>query len=150
MLVQKSVTKLADRVTGEKKEQVFDAWNNTQSFFIQTLIKSYAELFILNGFLRMNEVADHQNTKIMLDKFLVLYALNSIEADIGLFREDDYVTSEGYDLIKNEILELCKDLSNEFISIIDVISPSDMILGSPLGASNDDVKYKMFNYTYIP
>jgi len=146
LLVQKSVGKLAERV--DKKDHLFDAWNNSQSYFIQHLIRAYSELFCLKGFLRINEVIKDTNTKIMLDKFLVLFALNSIETDIGVLRENDYITSEAYDLIKSEILDLCSDLSKEFISIMDVITPPDSILSSPLGASDDDNFDKYISHVF--
>ena len=146
LLVQKSVGRLAERV--DKKHHQFEAWNNSQTFFIQHLIRSYSELFCLKSSARLIDVLRDESTKVMLEKFLVLYALSSIEADIGIYRENDYVTSEGYDLIKNEILSLCADLSKEFISIMDVITPPDSILQSPLGASDDDVIF-YFKSFYI-
>jgi len=57
-------------------------------------------------------------------------------------RENDFIKAESFDLIKDEMLELCKILLSEFISIIDIIAPPDFILGAPLGFASDNVIIK--------
>lgn len=136
VLVKKTLEKLSKFSQSDHK---MDIWNNSQVFYIQHVAKSYAELFVLREFKESIENVKDNSTKIMLNKFLVLYALNSVENDIGIFRENDFISAEAYDLIKNEITDLLDDLSKEIVSILDVISPPDHVLGSPFGSSDDDV-----------
>jgi acyl-CoA oxidase len=136
-LVQKSASKLADKV--QNKEHVMDAWNNSQTFYIQNLVNSYGEIYILKCFKKINEVIVNKNLKEIMNNLLILFSLSSIEADIGLFRENDFLTSEDFETIKDHILLLCKDLSKHFVNIMDIISPPDYILGSPFASETDDV-----------
>jgi len=146
MLLQKSVGRLAEKI--ENKKGVFDAWNDTQVFYLQSMSRSYGELYIFNCFRSTIEKIVESPTKKVLIDILVLFGLSSIEKDLALFRENDYVSSEACDLVRNEILNLCTGLKDELISILDVISPPDEVLGAPLGSSNGFIFENYLNQVY--
>jgi hypothetical protein len=70
---------------------------------------------------------------------MILFALVQLERDMVYLRENDFISSESCDLIRNEILELNNNLKDHAVTICDAISPPDEVLGSPLGHSDGKV-----------
>ena len=87
--------KLAD-----KSVHPLDAWNDTQVFYLHQLSKSYGELFGVYCFyryikkLRSGEIKCNEDTMECLVKLFQLHCLSRIEADLGTFRDGDYLTSD--------------------------------------------------------
>jgi acyl-CoA oxidase len=146
--LQKTVMKLADRVE-DKKDGVMTAWNNSQVFYIQNMAKAYIEYFVFNAFKEriesiekldlksLNKSSEQiQSTKKVLFKFLKLYSLTIFDLDNGTLRNEDFLASDSLYIIKEEILELCSELKNEMISILEIIAPPDEILQAPMGRSD--------------
>ena len=146
ILLMKCVAKLTEKVGNNMG--VFDAWNDTQVFYLQTLAKSYGELYVFNCFKSQVEQLKDCATKTVLNDLLILFTLVSLERDLIILRENDYLTSEACDLLKNEILNICQTLKNELISIIDVISPPDEVIGAPMGSSNGFIFDNYLNNVY--
>jgi acyl-CoA oxidase len=133
VLLQKSVGRLAERVGNQEK--VFDAWNNSQVFYLQNMARAYGELYVFNCFKEKVQSLAQSSTKVMLHKFLLLFTYSQLEKDFVILRENDYCSSEVWEYLKTAILDLCMELKDQLISIIDVIAPPDEILGAPLGSS---------------
>lgn len=135
--LQMAVQKLAERVE-MKKDGLLVAWNNSQVFYLQSLVKSYTENFVFDAFRENIEALKDNNclTKKMLLEFLKLYSLTIFEADLGTLRYGDFINSEAGYIIKDEILELCSSLKKELIPILDVISAPDELLNTPMGRSD--------------
>jgi len=146
LLIQKCVARLTEKV-GEKLG-VFDAWNETQTFYLQNLAKSYGELYVLNCFKsKIDQLKDSPTKKVLHDMF-VMFGLVSLEKDLVLLRENDFILSESCDLIKNEIIKLCAVIKPELITIIDAIAPPDEILQAPLGSSKGFIFDSYLNEVY--
>jgi acyl-CoA oxidase len=141
--LQKSVTKLASLV--EKKEHQMTAWNKSQPFFLQNLARAYGENYTFNCFKEKLENMQSSSTKDVLFKFLKLYSLVIFENDSGNLRYDNFIESETFDIIKDEILELCEQLKDEVIGILDIISFPDFVLDAPFGASDGKYMERYFN-----
>lgn len=137
ILLMKSVGRLAEKI-GEKVKP-FDAWNQTQSFYLQSMAKSFGELYAFNCFKEKLENYTETPTKNVLNKMLVLFALVQLEKDMVYLRENDFISSENCDMIRNEILDLNDFLKDHVVTIIDAISPPDEIIGSPFGYSDGKV-----------
>ena len=45
-------------------------------------------------------------------------------------------------LIRAAILDLCGDLKNEAVALVDVFAPPDFILNSPIGCADGEVSYQ--------
>lgn len=133
----KSIGRLTEKVGN--KVNPFDAWNQTQSFYIQTMAKAFGELHSFNCFRQKLDTLNDNNTKKALKEFLVLFALVQLERDIGYLRENDFISSENCDMIRNEILDLNESLKDHAILVCDAISPPDEVLGSPLGHSDGKI-----------
>ena len=142
ILLMKSVGRLAEKI-GDKKRP-FDAWNETQSFYLQTMTKSFGELHAFNCFRAKLENFTDSPTKQVLTKFMILFALVQLERDAVYLRENDFVSSENCDMIRNEILELNNFLKDHIVTLCDAISPPDEIIGSPLGHSDGKVIFIIF------
>ena len=133
LVLQKCVARLTEKIGNNMP--VFDAWNDSQVFFLQSLTRSFGELYVFNCYLaKIKQLVDNPTRKVLFD-MMILFALTAIEMDMALLRENDYVQSEFGDLVRNEILVLCGTLKDELITILDVIAPPDELLGAPLGAS---------------
>jgi acyl-CoA oxidase len=63
-----------------------------------------------------------------------------------IFYQGGYFTSEkSATLIRETILELCKEMKNDAIALIDAIAPPDYVLNSVLGDSNGNVYKNLYN-----
>lgn len=146
LILQKCVARLTERIGSGK--QLFDAWNDSQVFFLQRLTRSYGELYVFNCFhSKVNSLIDSPTKKVLYN-LMTLFALCILEKDLDLLRENDYVQTEVGDLVRNEIMVLCASLKDEFITILDVISPPDEVIGAPLGASSGFVFENYLNSVY--
>jgi hypothetical protein len=97
----KLAMKLAE---GEKNPIV--AWNNTQAFYLNPLSKAFAELFVVQNFtdfinkLNKNDLSSlklpstNDETKEAFNLLYKLYCLSAIEADLGTFRDGDFISWE--------------------------------------------------------
>ena len=119
----------------------FDNFNNTQVFYYQKATLAYGELYVFEQFVARINQLDENDTKFLLKDMCVLFALNSLEKNLDILRENDYILSDFCYLIKDEIIKICEKLKDQLIPIIDVIAPRDEILGAPLGFLDGKVIY---------
>lgn len=144
ILLMKSIGRLSEKIMNKVKP--FTAWNQTQSFYLQSMTKAFGELYSFNCLKEKLENYTETPTKKVLTDILVLFALTQIERDLVYFRENDFISSENCDMIRNEILDINESLMDHVVSIIDAISPPDEILGSPLGHSDGKVLIFLLNF----
>lgn len=99
LLLQRSALKLSEKLS-DKTVHPLDAWNDTQVFYLHSLSKSYGELFGVMQFfkyiqkIKSGELKTNEDTKECLFLLYKLHCLTRIEADLGTFRDGDYLTSE--------------------------------------------------------
>jgi acyl-CoA oxidase len=137
-LIQNASTKLLENL-GNSPDP-FSAWNSSQVFFLVDAAKAFGELWILNENVSAEGKCNEVPTKTVLDRLIKLWAISVIVEDLATFRENDYISSEQGKFLKSLVLDLSSQLKNEVIGIIDALAPPDAILGSPIGASDGDVK----------
>eukprot|EP01015_Nassula_variabilis_P005734 TRINITY_DN14284_c0_g1_i1.p1 TRINITY_DN14284_c0_g1~~TRINITY_DN14284_c0_g1_i1.p1 ORF type:complete len:119 (+),score=35.00 TRINITY_DN14284_c0_g1_i1:63-419(+) len=75
-------------------------------------------------------------------KFYELWAINLILKDQGTFLAYSHITRDHIKLYKQRVAELCSDLRNEVVTVMDMIAPPDDIIGSPFAASDGDIYNK--------
>ncbi len=146
LLLQKSVIRLSELI--DSNITPFDAWNDSQIFYLQNLARCYGELYVFNCFKSKIEQLVDSSTKNVLLNLLQLFGLTLIEKDLALLRENDYIQSNACDLIKNEVLNICKGMKNELITVLDVISPPDEVLGAAVGTSTGFIFDNYLNGVY--
>jgi acyl-CoA oxidase len=147
VLLLKSVEKLANQVQ-EKKDSLLVAWNNSQVFYIQPMVKAFIENYVFECFLDIIEKIQEDSTRKMMMSFLRLYSFTVFDSEWSLLRNDDFIDSDAVFLIKEEILNLCKMLKSELIPILDIIAPDDEILQAPMGRSDGRIWESYFSKVF--
>ncbi|CAF4101316.1 unnamed protein product, partial [Rotaria sp. Silwood1] len=95
-------------------------------------------------FLKLNNDMD-EKCKQILEKLLIVHILKLIEEYIGILFEGNYIKNVHINQwIQIRLLDLCHELRNEILALVDVFAPPDHILNSVLGNSNGQV-YEAIN-----
>ena len=93
----------------------------------------------------MNENKDESLHKV-LNRILYLSSLYMLDKHVGIFYQGSYFTSEKpVFLIRETILDLCKELTDEALGLVDAMAPPDYVLNSILGESNGLVYKNLYN-----
>lgn len=150
LLLQRSALKLSEKLS-DKTVHPLDAWNDTQVFYLHSLSKSYGELFGVMQFfkyiqkIKSGELKTNDDTKECLFLLYKLHCLTRIEADLGTFRDGDYLTSEQGEIIKGAILKLCSQVKRHAISLVDTFYPDDELFDSMIAPANGDLYGSIIN-----
>jgi len=81
----------------------------------------------------------------VLDKLLIVHILKFLEENFNLLFEGNYFTNGSISIwIQNRLIDLCHDLRNEAVALVDVFAPPDHILNSVLGVSDGKVHSDSF------
>ena len=143
----RSLNRIGSRVEVHK-DNLFDAWNNSQVFYFQKLALAFGELFIFNTAIEhlKTNISSNEDLLKIFSELIVLFTLNCLERDFCALRDNDFIGGEIGDVVKEEILKICKNFKCDLIKIIDAISPPDYVLNSPIGKSTGLVHIIIFNY----
>lgn len=131
------------QIVYERSGSTFSSKNETQIYYAKTLAIAYIEHYVLEHFwcklLNNNEnVSD--NIRRVLEKIMCLYGLWSLEKYIGTFYQWGYMNGpQDADLLRESVLQLCRDLKCEAVALVDAIAPPDFVLNSVLGVSDGEV-----------
>jgi acyl-CoA oxidase len=123
----------------------FNSFNNAQTFYLQSLNKSFADFYIYTCFMNKLYNIKESSTKDLLRRLFKLFYLRVINDDGVCFRNNDFMSSEIIYEVREEILKLCEVLKNDLINILDVIAPPDHILNSPMGHSDGQIYERYLN-----
>lgn len=136
-LLKETITKL-DSIVGQQGD--FWAKNNSQVFLAKTCAMVYVQHFILQTMLIVVNEATDAGIKAVLQKLFALYGLWSLEKHLGTLYEGGYIQgSNSSQLFKEGILQLCSEIKDDAVSLIDAIAPPDFVLNSVLGFSDGQV-----------
>ncbi len=81
-----------------------------------------------------------------MDRLLYLSALHFLDKHLVLFYQGGYFCDQlVVDLVRSTILELCAELKDDSIALVDAIAPPDYVLNSILGESNGLVYQNLYN-----
>lgn len=123
----------------------FSAKNSSQAYFARSLSLAFIEHYVLEKFwIKLG--ADSKDNKFgsnihnVLQKCFLLYGLWSLEKHLGTLYMAGYFRNEEAGLcLREAVLQLCKELKPEAVTLVDAISPPDFVLNSALGASDGKV-----------
>ncbi|CAL8130572.1 unnamed protein product [Orchesella dallaii] len=123
----------------EKGKEPFAIRNESQIYHARTLSLAFIEHYVIEQF--WNKLCNNPdlspNIKQVLIKLLLLYGLWSLEKHSGTLYQGGYAEGPtASSLMRNTILDLCLDLKNEAVALVDAIAPPDFILNSCLGRSD--------------
>jgi Acyl-CoA oxidase len=77
-----------------------------------------------------------------------LHCLSRIEADLGTFRDGDYLSSEQGELVKQTILTLCQKVKRHAIPLVETFYPGDEVFDSMIAPGNGDLYGSILNRIY--
>jgi acyl-CoA oxidase len=117
-----------------------DIWNNSQSFYLQELAKSYTELLLVKEFGKMVEKITERDkgTGETIAKLRDLYVLTILEKHLIVLIDLGYSISHRKEF-RDKIIRLCEEIGEVSIGIIDAIAPHDRVLSSSIGSSDGQV-----------
>jgi len=145
-ILEKSAKKV-DQLALRKDLSSFDQKNAAQVYHLRTLSIIYIQRTAILRFYQYIETHEEMDDKckIVLDKLLIVYILKILEENINLLFEGNYFKNGSINLwIQNRLIDLCQDLRNEAVTLVDVFAPPDHILNSVLGVSDGKV-YEAIN-----
>jgi len=146
----------------QKDLSAFDLKNATQVYHLRTLSIIYIQVkhfqskikkknffFKRTAILRFYqyietyEEIDDQCKKV-LEKLLIIHILKFLEENLNLLFEGNYLNNGSINIwIQNRLIDLCQDLRNEAVVLVDVFAPPDHILNSVLGVNDGKVNEKI-------
>jgi acyl-CoA oxidase len=142
-LVAKSVSKLQEN--GAKFGDSVETWHQTQVFYLHPLAIAFGEKVCLDELVKATEVTKARcaQTGELLSRLCELYVLSKVVNDLGTFRDHDYLTFSQAQIVKDYVLDLCNELADHSVRIIDAIAVPDQLHGSPFALRNGQI-YKAY------
>lgn len=77
-----------------------------------------------------------------------LHCLTRIDADLGTFRDGDYLSSEQGEMIKQAILRLCGQVKRHAIALVETFYPGEEVFDSMIAPGNGDLYGSILNRLY--
>ncbi|XP_054564351.1 peroxisomal acyl-coenzyme A oxidase 3 isoform X2 [Eptesicus fuscus] len=138
-LLRESHQKLAQEKRAGSSD--FDARNNSQAYCCRSLALAFLELTVVRRF--------HQHThqpgvppplRAVLRRLSALYGLWSLSQHTALLYRGGYFSGErAGKMLEDAILELCSQLKDDAVALVDVIAPPDFVLDSPIGRADGEL-----------
>lgn len=132
-------------------KELFAASNDSQVYYCRTLSLAYIELTVLGYFCdflfeQQKSTTGNEELLSVLLKMAGLFGLWSIEKHMVMLYQGGYCSGElPAKLIRTTILELCHDLKDDAVSLVDTIAPTDFILNSPIGHSSGEIYKNLYS-----
>ncbi|KAK2852119.1 hypothetical protein Q5P01_008395 [Channa striata] len=116
----------------------FEARNNSQVYYCRSLAMAYIEHNCLQRFYELTIDQDTPSgLRPVLSKLCALYGLWSLGSHIATLYQGNYLNGKKpAELIQMAILTLCSQLKDDAVALVDVFSPPDFILNSPIGSAD--------------
>lgn len=143
-LAKKAIEKLQKNT--EKYSSPNEIWNNSLVNYVNTLSYVYGEYILYREFslivenLKKSCVA----TAEIIEKLHLLYALDCFERSQRIYLEFGCNYKEAL-IVKDLHTQLCNELGDYSVSIVDSIASSDKCLGSVLGCKDGKVYERLVN-----
>lgn len=136
LLMRRSMHRL--RENSGKYSDLLETWNNTQVFHLHTLACAFGEMVLTEEFAKVAAATLPQDaaTGALLLRLFELYVLTKVNSDLGTFREGDYLSSDQGLLVQDSVLDLCQELGDSAVRLIDAIAVPDQLIGSAFSVSS--------------
>lgn len=123
-----------------------DAWNDKMMELV-TASRIHTWYYVGWNFVEMIRQIDSQRDapiRNILERLAVLFLLHRINAEIHLFLEGGYMNAKQAKLIRQQIVDSCKDIRPQVVPLIDAFAIPDWVIKSPFGRYDGDIYNKYF------
>lgn len=126
----------------------FTARNDSQVYRASLLSKVFGEYTALRYYWTKLSSASLEFSQA-LQNLGVLYGLSCLDKHLVYFYQGGYArTPDMSKQVKESILNLCRDLKPDSLSVIDAIAPPDYVVNSVLGKSDGRVSIRNSNFYF--
>ncbi|XP_045690013.1 peroxisomal acyl-coenzyme A oxidase 3 isoform X2 [Phyllostomus hastatus] len=133
-----------EKLNQERKSGIsdFEARNNSQVYCCRSLALAFLELTVLRRFHEHTHQPDvPPSLRAPLQRLSALYGLWSLGQHMALLYRGGYCSGErDSKLMESAILELCAQLKDDAVALVDALAPPDFILDSPIGRADGEAK----------
>ncbi|HCW06782.1 MAG TPA: acyl-CoA oxidase [Cytophagales bacterium] len=113
----------------------FDAFNVSQHHLIQVGF-AYIERIVLEKFIEQVQSTTDKNCQTVLKKLCALFALSQIDKNKGWYLEQGYMEGVKTKAIRKLVNQLCWDVRQEAIQLVDAFAIPDSCLAAPIAIAN--------------
>ncbi|XP_006153010.1 peroxisomal acyl-coenzyme A oxidase 3 [Tupaia chinensis] len=138
-LLQESYRKLDQEKRSGRSD--FEARNNCQVFRCRPLALAFLELTVVHRF--------HEHThgpsvppslRGVLGRLSALYALWSLSRHTAVLYQGGYFSgTQAGAMMEQAMLDLCSQLKDDAVALVDVLAPPDFVLDSPIGRADGEL-----------
>jgi len=145
-LLKKSEEKLQKQLEKHNRD-LFVARSQSQVYYLRSLSIAFFECDATARFHRFIRTEAPQDLQPVLDKLCLLFGLWSLEKHLATLFEAKYFHDSfpAATSVRELILDLCGQLKDDAVALVDVFAPPDFILNSCLGASDGRVYEHIFD-----
>ncbi|KAL6040096.1 hypothetical protein STEG23_000097, partial [Scotinomys teguina] len=118
----------------------FEARNSSQVYYCRPLALAFLELTVLQRFhVHTHSSSVPPSLQTVLRRLSTLYGLWSLSQHMALLYRGGYISGDQAGrAMEDAILALCEQLKDDAVALVDVIAPSDFVLGSPIGRADGE------------
>ena len=85
----------------------------------------------------------------VLSKLASLFVLKEVESNGVFFVNERFLTKSQYELVHDAVLQLCKDLRQDAVPLVDSFHFSDTLLNSCIGVESGKVYDQMLKHVKL-
>uniref|UniRef100_A0A8C9PRB6 Acyl-coenzyme A oxidase n=1 Tax=Spermophilus dauricus TaxID=99837 RepID=A0A8C9PRB6_SPEDA len=139
-LLQESHQKLIRERRSQSSD--FEARNNSQVYHCRSLALVFLELTVVQRFHAYTHGPGVPSSlRAVLGRLSALYALWSLSRHTALLYRGGYLSDKHSGTqMESAILDLCTQLKDDAVALVDVIAPPDFVLDSPIARADGEVR----------